>query len=420
MKICLVLMIIAFAVRCACPASAAAQGEPAGSIVLTAPLTHSDWMMHADAPAWGPAGIRTMLEHCKAAGWKRIYWRVFDTGRALYASKLLDPMKYDTSPELNCLTSGELAAQAPKDLVARAMKLDYHGFDTLACAVRIGHELGLEIHAWLTINEDDHGWGWPSRFSREHPEFRWVRRDGRAYRSQLSFAFPEVREYKLGLIKEILAYNVDGIFLDWIRTGDIRDNPQNESGVANYGHEAPLLKAFKAKYGVDPHDIDNGDYRWVHFRSEPITAFMRSVRAEVKKHKPHVTLSAMVHHRWAYRGRIEEGGAIDGSLRGILCDVRTWAREGLVDEIVAAGYYTGGGTPESGYRDIEEETEGRVPLWLYCWVPQSPEEFRQDSALARKLGAKQILFWEADYIDARPEPQRAEIMKAMRESNGKP
>lgn len=408
-------MVIAMISLCAC-SSLAEPAKPSDKMVLSAPLTHSDWMMHADAPAWGEQGIRTMLEHCKAAGWKRVYWRVFDAGRSLYSSKLLEPMKYDTSPEPNCLTTGELASQAPPDLVARAMKMDYKGFDTLEDAVKIGHELGLEICAWLTINEDDHGWGWQSRFALQHPEFRWVRRDGRPYNSQLSFAFPEVRKYKLALIKEILAYKVDGIMLDWIRTGDIRDNPQNDAGVANYGYEAPLVKGFKAKYGIDPHDIDNGDYRWVHFRSEPITEFMRSVRAEVNKRKPRIPLSAMVHHRYAYRGRIEEGGAIDGSLRGILCDVRTWARDGLVDEMVAAGYYTSGGTPESGYRDLEEETEGRVPLWLYCWVPNTPDEFTRDLAVARKLGAKQMLFWEADYIDARPEPQREAIMRVMRES----
>ncbi len=409
-------LFLATLVLCGVASADSSDKPPKDGIILSAPLTHSDWMMHADAPAWGDEGVRRMLEQCKACGWKRVYWRVFDAGRSLYSSKLLDPMKYDTSPAPNCLTSGDLGGvQAPADLVARAMKLDYRGFDTLAAAVKIGHELGLEVHAWMTINEDDHGWGWPSRFSTQHPEYRWVRRDGRSYHSQLSFAFPQVRAYKLALVKEILAYNVDGILLDWIRTGDIRDNPQNEAGVANYGYEAPNVAVFKNKYGVDPHDGDNGDYRWVKVRAEPITEFMRSVRAEVKKHKK-VALSAMVHHRWAYRGRVEDGGAIDGSLRGILCDVRTWAREGLVDEMVAAGYYTAGGTPESGYRDLEEETEGRVPLWLYCWVPNTPDEFQHDLALARKMGARQMLFWEADYIAARPAPQREEIMKAMRKA----
>jgi len=55
-----------------------AKGKKDDRITLSAPLTHSDWMMHADAPAWGSEGIRTMLTHCKQFGLKRIYWRVFD------------------------------------------------------------------------------------------------------------------------------------------------------------------------------------------------------------------------------------------------------------------------------------------------------------------------------------------------------
>lgn len=373
--------------------------------------------MHADAPAWGPEGVRTMLKRCRDCGWARIYWRVFDCGRALYRSHLLEPMKYDTHPEPNCLTTGELASQAPPELVARAMKLDYEGFDTLAEAVRIGHELGLEIHAWLTINEDDHGWGWPSCFTLEHPEYRWVRRDGRAYRSQLSFGFPEVQNYKYALLREILTYEVDGILLDWIRTGDIRDNPQNDQeGVADYGYEEPLVETFRSRYGTDPNEGQNGDDRWVRCRAEPITEFMRGVRQLLLSDRRRRGLAAMVHHRWAYRGLPAEG-PVDGSLRGLLCDVRTWAREGLVDELVAAGYYREGGTPEAGYRWLEEETEGRVRLWLYCWVPQEEGDVARDLALAESMGAGQILFWEADQIDLRLAEKRHILMEAMRHAS---
>src|SRR5437016_3183010 len=72
--------------------------------------------------------------------------------------------------------------------------MDYTSFDSFAAAVQVGHELGLEIHAWVTINEDDHGWGAPAAFSRLWPELRWTRRDRRLYRSQLSLAFPKVME----------------------------------------------------------------------------------------------------------------------------------------------------------------------------------------------------------------------------------
>jgi hypothetical protein len=44
-------------------------------------------------------------------------------------------------------------------------------------------------------------------------------------------------------------------------------------------------------------------------------------------------------------------------------------------------------------------------------VPQNVGEFERDFNSARSLGAKQILFWEADYIDDRT--NSAELKAAM-------
>src|SRR5262245_60020110 len=59
--------------------------------ILSAPLTHSDWVLQ-EGVAWGDAGVRHMLEACKACGWSRMYWRALDSGRALYRSRLRDSM----------------------------------------------------------------------------------------------------------------------------------------------------------------------------------------------------------------------------------------------------------------------------------------------------------------------------------------
>src|SRR4051794_23238785 len=59
-------------------------------VILSAPLTHSDWTIK-EGIAWGPEGVHHMLDMCKAAGWSRVYWRVLDGGKALYASKLVKP-----------------------------------------------------------------------------------------------------------------------------------------------------------------------------------------------------------------------------------------------------------------------------------------------------------------------------------------
>ena len=285
-------------------------------------------------------------------------------------------------------------------------------FDTLDEAIRYGHKIGLEVHAWITINEDDHGWGIRSRFATAHPESRWQHRDGRPYRSQQSFAYSEVMKYKLAIVEEIVTrYEVDGIFLDWVRTGDVRDNPQTDAeGVADHGYEPPLVRSFRDEYGLDPTTLSNADDRWVRCRARPHSDFMRSARAIVRTKRPRASLTAMVAHPWCYRGF---GDRIDGNLRGLLLDVPTWCREGLVDAVVAAGYYREGGSPEAAYRALAEEAGGKADVWLFAWVPKGVADVDRDFDLARRLGARQILFWEADYLDDGSR-DKAAIQRALR------
>ena len=389
------------------PLSAAVPEE---RLILSAPLTHSDWMLKPGM-VWGIDGVKHMLDACKASGWSHVYWRVYDAGRANYPSKLTtsndiaDEDNYynpqtDADRALRDRLTPGITPELSAEYLAKLAKIDYAAFDSLAAAIDYGHKIGLKIHAWASINEDDHGWGWSSDFTKAHPEFRWMHRDGRPYRSQLSFAFPEVREYKLALVEELLAYDIDGLFLDWIRTGDIRDDPQTDAaGVAESGYEQPNIDAFKAQFGVDPHDVANDDERWVRVRAEPKTLYMRELRKLVDAQAAPVPISVMVGHPWHYRGMQDP---IDGNLRGLLMDVATWAQEGLMDAAIAAGYYRAGGNAENAYRALAEETGGKVDLWYYAWVPSSPEEFNKDFEVARALDAKRMLFWEADYIDSRP------------------
>ena len=396
-------------------------GKP--SIILSAPLTHSDWMLKPGIQ-WGEAGVRHMLDTCKAAGWSKIYWRVFDAGRATYKSKLLKPAgrgdedqfwnpQADADKALLKSYYPNFSEAQKKDIYNKANSLDYTNFDTLAAAVAYGHKIGLQIHAWASINEDDHGWGYASEFSKKHPEFRWRKRDGTFYRSQLSFAFPEVRQYKLALLKELLRYDIDGIFLDWIRTGDVRDNPQTDAnGVANSGYEDFLIKQFKNRFEIDPREIPNSDDRWVQMRAEPQTIFMRAARKLINSNGRKLPIAALGGHPWHYRGQLDK---IDGSLRGLLLDVKTWAKDGLVDSLIPAGYYRDGGNSEMAFRALQKETENKVDVGTYAWVPQTVAEFNRDFALAKNLGAKEILFWEADYIDDRA--NAAELKAAMSKAN---
>jgi hypothetical protein len=54
-----------------------------------------------------------------------------------------------------------------------------------------------------------------------------------------------------------------------------------------------------------------------------------------------------------------------------------------------------------------------VNVWTYAWVPTTPAEAGEACALADKVGASQVLFWEADYIDDRTNAQA--IKAALRQ-----
>jgi len=412
---------LAAAGSCLAPQSSSF-ARPLGNekLILSAPLTHSDWMLKPGI-SWGIDGVRHMLDLCKSFGLSRIYWRVLDGGRAMYQSKIVraegkwdndsfwNP-KSDEDRQLVERFTGGMAAEKRKQIIDKFQSLDYAHFDAFAAAVGYGHQIGLQIHAWVSINEDDHGWGLTSDFAKAHPQYRWIRRDGRPYRSQMSFAFAEVREYKLRIVRELLErYPLDGIFLDWIRTGDVRDNPQTDGdGVANSGYEKPLIEEFKAKFGVDPRQVPNNDPRWIALRAEPQTLFMRDCRKLLAGHSRKLPLAVMVAHPWHYRGMQDR---IDGSLNGLLLDVKSWASEHLIDAAVAAGYYRSGGNASLAWKSLHEITSGQVDVWTYAWIPQNAADVHPSLEIARQLGARQILYWEADYLDDRSNV--AELKAAM-------
>lgn len=200
------------------------------------------------------------------------------------------------------------------------------GVDTLKVVADACHEAGMRCYASLRVNGDYPakwmGESLPrmlnSTFWWQHPEFRVVGRKGEDL-TKLSYAFPEVRAFKLGILREAAERDIDGINLDFLRHPPC------------FGYEEPLVTAFKAKHGQDPHDIAPDDARWLQLRADVMTGFLRDVRklldeAGQKKHR-HLGLSARVDWK-------------EYQLHG--CDLDTWLKEGLVDYLVIAQHSLGG------------------------------------------------------------------------------
>ena len=78
-----------------------------------------------------------------------------------------------------------------------------------------------------------------------------------------------------------------------------------------------------------------------------------------------------------------------------------------MENVVVVGF----AEPSKAYQALREETKNKVDIWYYGWVPTTVADFDRDFKAAIELGARQILFWEADYIDDRA--NAAELKAAM-------
>ncbi len=103
-------------------------------------------------------------------------------------------------------------------------RLAGEGVDTLQVVAGACHEAGMLCYASLRMN-GDYPASWMgeslprmlnSDFWWSHPEFR-VRGKKGEDQTKLSYAFPEVRKFKLGILREVAERDINGINLDFLR-----------------------------------------------------------------------------------------------------------------------------------------------------------------------------------------------------------
>ena len=132
----------------------------------------------------------------------------------------------------------------------RVLADDRH--DPLAYLLRKAHGAGIQVQAWCCVFYE--GSGKPLR-----PEWEVRSFDGRPFdKVFLSPGHPEVNPYLLSVISDLLAYDIDGIHLDYIRY----------PGTA-YDYSEPARKTFQAAKGFDPQNFLDGAERIVPPEKDP-------------------------------------------------------------------------------------------------------------------------------------------------------
>ncbi|MBW4665206.1 MAG: family 10 glycosylhydrolase [Chroococcus sp. CMT-3BRIN-NPC107] len=250
-------------------------------------------------------GLAKVFDKLAAAGINTVFLETVNAGYPIYPSQV--------APKANPLVKG---------------------WDPLASGVKLAHERGIELHAWVwafAVGNQRHNTlvnlpaNYPGPVIAAHPD--WASYDNRGSlfplgqnKPFLDPANPQARKYLIDLCNEIAQrYKIDGLQLDYIRY------PFQDPGAdRTYGYGKVSRQQFRQLTGVDPTKISPRDrvlwQKWTNFRTAQVDSFVAQVAQQLRKTRPNIIMSVAVfplpeHDRlnklqqhwevWAQRGDVD-------------------------------------------------------------------------------------------------------------------
>lgn len=219
-------------------------------------------------------------------------------------------------------------------------KHPYNGnYDALEGFIRIGHEHGIEVHAW--VHNFFVGFYYKGGTKHYNPAFdsykdkHLVDIKGRDYfyytANDNYFIFlnandRECRDLILDIYKQLITkYDLDGLHLDYVRM------PELNYGSDDFGYNEDIINAFAKETGItkDPRTFVKNSTehkKWVDFRCNIITGFVGEVYDMVRANKPDLWLSAATYPD------------LNMAKNDIFQDVRSLINNGYLDEVFSMSY----------------------------------------------------------------------------------
>ncbi|PSO66271.1 MAG: hypothetical protein BRC36_01600 [Cyanobacteria bacterium QH_2_48_84] len=256
------------------------------------------WITNVDSDVlFSPQKTKEALDRLAELNFNTVYPTVWQGGYTLYESAVAERVfgdSLDPNPKLQ-------------------------GRDVLQEIVEEGHQRGLTVIPWFEF-----GFMAPadSELAQQHPDWLTNRRDGTTIKKQgkhkrvwLNPFHPEVQQFILDLITEIVAkYNIDGIQFD------------DHFGLpAAFGYDDLTVEMYEQELdGLSP-PYDFQKPFWIRWRADKINDFMERVFHAVKATDPDciVSLSPTPLHF---------------SLPAYLQDWFSWERRGYIEELVLQVY----------------------------------------------------------------------------------
>jgi len=242
-----------------------------GTQTPTPPITPPtpSWDINAMRGAWittaastaldSKDNVKAMITTCKAAGINNIFVVVYNNGRTIYPSSVM------------------------QGLIGIRQLERYAGRDPLQECIDEGKLVGIKVHAWFE-------YGFSSSYSANGglivaAKPNWAARDVNGQLvvkngfDWLNGIHPEVQQFMVDLFKEVVTnYNVDGV------QGDDRLPAMPSTG----GYDTYTTNLYKSENGGATPPGNSADAGWIKWRANKLNSFVKRLRNEVKTIKPAV------------------------------------------------------------------------------------------------------------------------------------
>ncbi len=323
---------------------------------------------------------------------------------------------------------------------------EFQGWDPLAVWVDVAHRHGLKVHAWVQTffagnrHSELETYG---PILQKYPQWRNVQRSAIAAATPVASsvedghyfvdpANPEVRQFLQKLILEVTQnYGVDGVNLDYIRYP--ASVPDSRVGflATTWGYSAHARQAFKtmieaeakAEYDAriaelkakaktlsngtkaavalpkfeppkaDPAELLPTDPlwpRWVQWREEQVSSFVKTISAQIHEKKPSALVSAVVFPHILPKNPVK------------LQDWPRWVKEGWVQALTPIGLNP---EPQGMYEDslyFKRMVQGQVPVYagvFGLYSRKTPTELVSQIDAVKKAGLPGVVLFERSRLD---------------------
>ncbi len=253
-------------------------------------------------------------------------------------------------------------------------------YDVLEGFVRIAHEYGIEVHAWVQnffvgfFYEGGNQYYNPTFGPENYGDKYLIDCNGKKHfyysANNNYFVFlnsndRECRDMVLDIYQQLITkYEIDGLHLDYIRY------PELNYGKDDFGYNQDIIDAFAKKTGItgDPRKFVDGSAEkkaWIQFRCDIITSFVGEVYDMVRDNNPDIWLSAATYPD------------ITLSKNTIAQDIAAFVDKGYLDEIFSMSYGIDNATVMWSVKNYLKVTDSKsfYSVGIAAFLETTPKNF---------------------------------------------